>query len=103
MSGESVENSLLNKGLNFSLQDNNCLPKVVASTETAIEKLKIPDAEKIAIRHEVIAAIKNVPPPPNVLNREEQEALKALKNNPDIVIAPADKGCSVVVLDKSQY
>ena len=37
------------------------------------------------------------------LPRDEQEALKSLKGNSDIIIAPADKGCSVVVLDKSTY
>ena len=98
-----AEKSLLNKGLNFSLQNKNCLSKVIASTETAIERLQVHDAEKMAIRHEVMAAIKNAPPSKNTLNREEREALKSLKNNSNIVIAPADKGCSVVVLDQSTY
>ena len=33
------------------------------------------------------------------LNEEESEALKTLKVNEDIVITPADKGCSIVVID----
>ncbi|XP_073433457.1 uncharacterized protein [Dendrobates tinctorius] len=37
------------------------------------------------------------------LNREESLALKSLKNNKDIVIKPADKGGSIVVLDKKYY
>ena len=100
----SAETSLLKKGLNFSLDNsNNSLPQLVACTETAIEKLQIPEAEKIALRYDVTSAIKNSPRPRKLLTKDECEALKALKSNPDIIIAPADKGCSVVVLDKTAY
>ena len=37
------------------------------------------------------------------MKREESEALKTLKGNEDIVITPADKGCSIVVMDKPEY
>ena len=33
----------------------------------------------------------------------ELSALKALKNNPDIIMKPADKGSSVVIMDRSDY
>ncbi|BHF72404.1 hypothetical protein SprV_0401546900 [Sparganum proliferum] len=38
-----------------------------------------------------------------ILSKEEQQALKSLKADKDIIILPADKGRSTVVLDKSDY
>ncbi len=37
------------------------------------------------------------------LSMEEQEALKALVSNPDIVIKPADKGGKIVIQDTPTY
>ena len=37
------------------------------------------------------------------LTKDEQHALKRLKNNKDIVILPADKGRVTVVMDKTDY
>nr|XP_022316718.1 uncharacterized protein LOC111120285 [Crassostrea virginica] len=40
---------------------------------------------------------------PDNLNKEERSALQSLKNRDDIVIKKADKGSTVVVLDKDKY
>ena len=37
------------------------------------------------------------------LNKEEYQSIKSLKNNPDIIIKPADKGSAIVILDKDNY
>ena len=37
------------------------------------------------------------------LSREEDEALRALKENRRIIIKPADKGSAVVIMDRDQY
>ena len=37
------------------------------------------------------------------LNKEEYESIKSLKNNPDIIIKPADKGSAIVILNKDNY
>ena len=37
------------------------------------------------------------------LTKEEYKAIKSLKNNPDIIIKPADKGSAIVILDKQSY
>ena len=41
--------------------------------------------------------------PDNNLTKDEQQALKRLKNDNDIVILPADKGLVTVVMDKTDY
>ena len=41
--------------------------------------------------------------PPDNLSRAERRALKSLKGNEDIVIVPADKGNTTVVLDADAY
>ena len=37
------------------------------------------------------------------LSFEERSALKDLKSNVDLVISVADKGCSIVVMDRQRY
>lgn len=37
------------------------------------------------------------------LDQSQLKALSSLKNNPDIVVKPADKGGNIVILNTSQY
>ena len=37
------------------------------------------------------------------LSKPEKSALRSLRNNPNIIILPADKGNTMVVLDKDDY
>ena len=37
------------------------------------------------------------------LTKEEYKSIKSLRNNPDIIIKPADKGSAIVILDKQYY
>ena len=41
--------------------------------------------------------------PDNNLTKDEQQALKRLKNDDNIVVLPADKGRVTVVMDKTDY
>lgn len=47
--------------------------------------------------------IKSIPPTKPNISHEERLALNQLASNPDIVIKSADKGSSIVVLDRSSY
>ena len=44
-----------------------------------------------------------IPKHKNNLSKDEMTALKDLKQNPEIVIKPADKGSATVVMDKANY
>ena len=37
------------------------------------------------------------------LNKVEYQSIKSLRNNPDIIIKPADKGSAIVILNKDNY
>jgi len=47
--------------------------------------------------------VQSAPIPDNNLTKDEQQALKRLKNDNNIVILPADKGRVTVVIDKTDY
>ena len=101
-----AETSLLNKGLNFSLPNSKKnIPQFIATIENVIDNNfnKFTEVDKTIIRHNVCASLKSVKDDAHQLNREERATLNALKNNEDIFIAPADKGCSIVLMDKSDY
>ena len=99
------EHDLLEKGLNFSLPNTKRnIPKFVATLENSIYQLNnVSEEEKSIIRYQVCGAIRSSDDSNCQLNKDEQAALKSLKNNEDIVIAPADKGCAVVIMDKIEY
>ena len=47
--------------------------------------------------------IKYRPPKKKHLTKEEYQSIKSLRNHPDIIIKPADKGSAIVILDKHNY
>ena len=55
------------------------------------------------MRAEIKAAIKRSHPPRPNITREEQRALRELKNDDTRIILTADKGVCLVVMDKEEY
>ena len=100
-----TEKSALNKGLNFALPNGTKdLPKFIANIESAVGDLRdVSPDEKTIIRHQICNAIRNAPPPDRNLTREEFTALKALQSDNNIIIAPADKGRSTVIINRRDY
>ena len=97
------EKKVLMKGLNFAPVCKR-VPKVdyIASVEPALRKLEDVEAANIA-RAKISAMLKSAKCPPSNLTREDEETWRGLEKREEIVIAPADKGSAVVVLDTEDY
>ena len=100
-----AEKSVLNKGLNYSIPNTkNSIPKFIATIENSLENLRnVSENDKTIIRHQVNSAINATPKNFFNISQDEAKAIKELRNNNDIVIAPADKGRAVVIMNKVDY
>ena len=66
-------------------------------------KFDLSESAKDNIRSRIASTVQSASIPDNNLTKDEQQALKRLKNDSDIVILPADKGRVTVVMDKTDY
>ena len=71
----------------------------MAGVETGLRQVR--DAAAVGIARAKVAAILKSAEPPcnNNITQEEEEALKEMKRNPEIVDLKADKGNATVVMD----
>ena len=69
------------------------IQEIVTCTEAVIGKRKIRNNKLLLFDNNCI----------NNLSNSERIALKALSNNPDLVIKPADKGGATVLMNKTSY
>ena len=97
------ERSVLMKGLNFSVTPSKIpVDEIVAATELACNQLK-DKSQAESLRNEVVKIVSKSKPPRSNISRAEREAIKALAKDDSIVILPADKGCTTVILNKQDY
>ena len=98
------EKRVLSKGLNFAtVHSKNDKLKFIAAVEPIIDNLTTTTIdEKNVLRQRIITAL-NCAPKTNNITSGEQNALKALKGDDSILIVPADKGRSTVVINKDDY
>ncbi|BHF84196.1 hypothetical protein SprV_0902734600 [Sparganum proliferum] len=75
---------------------------LVATVESILKQTGEPDETTHLIRQQVTSLVM-AHKPRAIITKAEQSALKALRNDTSIVILPADKGRSTVVLDKTDY
>ena len=94
-----IETDVLAKGLNFSITFK-ALPNkdIIATVEDAVKDLENEEAD--AIRAKVSLALQNSKSPKDNLSKDERKALKELKSDISIKILPADKGRSIVILNR---
>ena len=93
-----IETDLLVKALNFSIT-SEALPNkdIIATIEDALEDLGKEEADMI--RAKVSLTSQNSKPPKDNISKDERKALKELQSDTSIVILPADKGRSTVILN----
>ena len=97
------EISLLRKGLNY-VSTPKVIPRkeILASVEQGIENLS--KKTKNEVRINIYSVLKHARPPAKQhLTRGEKNALKDLKSDETIIVTKADKGNSVVVINRTDY
>ncbi|XP_070398607.1 uncharacterized protein [Nothobranchius furzeri] len=98
-----AEESILKKGLNFAVT-----PKVIpyddfiVATELACQQIT-DEGKKAELRNNIVGILKNSQIQHSNITKEEQSAMAALSKNEQIIILPADKGRTTVVMDKEKY
>ena len=97
-----IETNLLAKDLNFSITSKTLPNKdIIASIEDAVKDLEKEEAD--TIRAKVSLTLQNSKPTKDNLSKDERKALKKLQSDKSIVILPADKGRSTVILNGEDY
>ena len=77
---------------------------IVSSVEAVLSRQRdLSESAKDNIRSRIASTVQSASIPDNNLTKDEQQALKRLKNDDNIVILPADKGRVTVVMDKTDY
>ncbi|XP_057290838.1 uncharacterized protein LOC130613523 [Hydractinia symbiolongicarpus] len=96
------ETNLLSKGMNFCMTPAS-LPKkeIVAKVEEAIKDL--PKEEADTVRSKVSLTLQKSKTPKDNLQKSERLSLKNLKKDKDIIILPADKGRTMVIMITPDY
>jgi hypothetical protein len=94
----------LSKGLSFTPTPREPpTADLIVAAEQAATLLGGGTEAATHIRSHVIGAINTYKPPQPNLTKDEREALKELKKNPEITIMPADKGRATVIVPKVDY
>ena len=103
----SAKTSVLAKGLNYAVSPQDvCAEEFVLATELVCKNL--PQADGVQLRSKIANVLKTSKLPQQNVTKEEKQAIKELKKKKkkkkeSIIILPADKGKSTVVLDKTEY
>ena len=99
------QKELLNLGPKFAIASKN-IPYMDIITTTEVEALSLEKQDQFAkaelLRQEVKIILFNAKQPRSNLNKEQQEAIKSIKADPNIDIYPFDKGNGFVRLSKEQ-
>ena len=102
---DKTETHVLSYGLKHSVTPKRIpTESIVSSVEAVLSRQRdLSESAKDNIRSRIASTVQSASIPDNNLTKDEQQALKRLKNDNDIVILPADKGRVTVVMDKTDY
>ena len=94
---------VLAKGLKFAPTPLQLNPDLfISNIEKGLQQLA-PGGKIDYLRHQISNILQKAKPQKPNLTPSDRQAIKQLKQDPDIVIAPADKGRATVVLDKPHF
>ena len=97
-----IETGLLAKGFNFSINSKTLPNKdIIAAIEDAVKVLEKEESD--TIRAKVSLTLLNSKPLIDNLSKNERKASKEVQSDTSIVVLPADKGTSTVILNREDY
>ena len=101
---DKTETHVLSYGLKHSVTPKRIpTESIVSSVEAVLSRQRdLSESAKDNIRSRIASTVQSASIPNNNLTKDEQQALKRLKND-NIVILPADKGRVTVVMDKTDH
>ena len=80
------------------------VPHIVAAVEDGLRRVEPRNRMAVAAaRTSLVGILQKAKPPTGNLQPSDFRALKSLREDASIVIVPADKGWSTVVMDKQEY
>nr|XP_022903159.1 uncharacterized protein LOC111415639 [Onthophagus taurus] len=96
------ETKVLVKGLNYAVAPKK-FPKeeIICEVEAVIRRIPAVKAEEV--RQDIARVLKTATPPKSNLTMNERRALRTIREKPDIIILPTDKGNATVVMDRKEY
>ena len=102
---DKTETHILSYGLKHSVTPKRIPTEtIVSSVEAVLSRQRdLSESAKDNIRSRIASTVQSASIPDNNLTKDEQQALKRLKNENNIVKLPADKGRVTVVMDKTDY
>ena len=101
----TTKTRVLSYGLQHSVTRKRILTESIVSSVEAVRSRQrdLSESAKDSIRSRIASTVQSASIPDNNLTKVEQQALKRLKNDNNIVILLADKGRVTVVMDKTDY
>ena len=75
--------------------------EMIAAVENGLQRLSEKDAA--SVRPRIIGILSQSKLPVSNLSATERRAIKQLRDDDDILILPADKGQSTVIMDRCEY
>ena len=98
------QQSVLARGLNFAVTTKHIpVPRIAASVEDALKKAHLPEDVADRARTQIIGALSKARTATTNLHPSEFKALRELRSDDSLMILPADKGCTTVVINKTTY
>ncbi|XP_071944743.1 uncharacterized protein [Antedon mediterranea] len=96
------EISALQRGLNYAASPRSMpIDDLIVAAEKAADL--VPLEEQDTVRSKIVAIVKSTTLPPSNLTPKERKAINNLKKDKSILILPADKGRSTVILNTNDY
>ena len=94
-----TQTGALEKGFNFALSPKSLtIVDIICGVEEGLRKVN--DAAAVSTARSKVAGVLKTARP---IDKEEEQALKELKEDKDIVILKADKGNCTVIMDRPDY